>query len=140
MYKLDDFTEIDLDAREEVDETQMDTHLTITERYLVEWNTSRYICCWNKKRVSKYIRRTYIYLLRQIGGWVDTQYVSPESYWIKIYKINQNRTIQLTRTLNLPEVIHGELERISVFEHDKVYNHLVGFFNPVRALGMSTKT
>ena len=45
LYKLDDFTEIDLDAREEVDETQMDTHLTITERYLVEWNTSRYICC-----------------------------------------------------------------------------------------------
>ena len=65
---------------------------------------------------------------------MDTQYVSPESYWIKIYKINQNRTIQLTRTLNLPEVIHGELERISVFEHDKVYNHLVGFFNPVSVL------
>ena len=61
LYKLDDFSEIDLDARQEVDETQMDTHLTITERYLVEWNTSRYICCWNKK-TRQQIHKTYIYI------------------------------------------------------------------------------
>ena len=59
LYKLDDFTEIDLDAREEVDETQMDTHLTITECYLVEWNTSRYICVLKKRQQTH--SRIHIY-------------------------------------------------------------------------------
>ena len=60
---------------------------------------------------------------RQIGGWIDTQYVSPSNYWVKTYRIVSNQTeanIELTHTVTLPGAIHGELERIDVFEKDKV--------------------
>ena len=64
--------------------------------------------------------RSLIVVTRQIGGWVDTQYVSPSAYWIKLYRVTSDNTIVLNTTTTVPDAVHGELERISVFEHDTV--------------------
>ena len=73
--------------------------------------------------MSSQTRQPNLKILRQIGGWIDTQYVSPDNYWIRTYKIIKNTEaeteneaeseaklkLELNSETLLPTQIHAEL-------------------------------
>merc|ERR1719192_2549405 len=92
----------------ETNSEQQDIHLIISDNHLIEWNSSR-----------------------QIGGWVDTQYISPAIFWIRTYKLerkianngndelttNESLSISLHTESIMPDGVHGELSLMQTYEY-----------------------
>jgi hypothetical protein len=112
IKSAENFELVDLSGRHSDDQSIQDINITISDNYVIEWNSSR-----------------------QIGGWIDTQYVSPDSYWIRSYKIIENHQssntpdqqetenikfkIEFNSQATLSNQIHAELSEHLTYEQDK---------------------
>jgi len=108
---------VDLSNRIEANLEEQEIHIALSDNFLIEWNSSR-----------------------QIGGWVDTRYRSPATFWIRTYKIertysysscnestvsdDENLSIVLHTESVRPNGLHGEfgVDFMQAYEHEnKVY-------------------